>query len=215
HNPSQPAPNQCDEEVVEGDQMEVLDRVNKNDDQILAHLSPRLHQALIEACAEKRGFHAVFSNTLPVRLASAMMLPYTLPLESAVSFTIKMLEWLPDLPEDIDWMKGQIASILWYVVTNAKTKVGHHISTRLQNSTRLQKSQSLFILQAPSTYKSVKKWVRSNTSVMDLISKCEAYQRHLWLSLPLVNWNVQASLYQQDLDRGLEMKPSAVHGDQI
>ncbi|XP_038663408.1 patatin-like phospholipase domain-containing protein 2 isoform X2 [Scyliorhinus canicula] len=133
HNPSQPASNECDtaddEEVVEGDQMEVLDRVNKNDDQILAHLSPRLHQALIEACAEKRGFRQVFSNTLPVRLASAMMLPYTLPLESAVSFTIKMLEWLPDLPEDIDWMKGQIASILWYVVTNAKTKVGHHIST--------------------------------------------------------------------------------------
>lgn len=29
------------------------------------------------------------SNTLPVRLATAMMVPYTLPLESAVSFTIR------------------------------------------------------------------------------------------------------------------------------
>lgn len=29
------------------------------------------------------------SNMLPVRLATAMMVPYTLPLESAVSFTIR------------------------------------------------------------------------------------------------------------------------------
>ncbi|XP_078405059.1 patatin-like phospholipase domain-containing protein 2 [Cetorhinus maximus] len=221
-NPSQSASNECDaaddeEEAmeVEGDQMRVLNRVNKNDDQILEHLSPQLHQALIEAYAEKRGFRAVFSNMLPVRLASAMMLPYTLPLESAVSFTIKMLEWLPDLPEDIDWMKDQIASILWYFVTNAKAKLEHRLSARLQNSMRLQRTQSLFILQGPSTYKCVKKWVRSNTSVMDLISKCEAYQRHLWPSMPHVNWNVQASLYQQDFDPGLEMKPSTAHGDQI
>ncbi|XP_041052926.1 patatin-like phospholipase domain-containing protein 2 isoform X2 [Carcharodon carcharias] len=171
--------------------------------------------SLLEACAEKRRFRAVFSNMLPVRLASAMMLPYTLPLESAVSFTIKMLEWLPDLPEDIDWMKDQIASILWYFVTNAKAKLERRLSARLQNSMRLQRTQSLFIPQGPSTYKSVKKWVRSNTSVMDLISKCEAYQRHLWPSMPHVNWNVQASLYQQDFDPGLEMKPSAAHGDQI
>ncbi|XP_078076588.1 patatin-like phospholipase domain-containing protein 2 [Mustelus asterias] len=219
HNLSQPAPNKCDtaddEEVIEGDQMGVLDRINKNDDQILAHLSPRLHKALLEACAEKRGLRAVFSNTLPVRLASAMMLPYTLPLESAVSFTIKMLEWLPDLPEDIDWMKDQIASILWYFVTNAKASLEHHLSARLQNSMRLQRTQSLFILHGPSTYKSVKKWVRSNTSVMDLISKCESYQRHLWPRMPLINWNVQASLYQQDFDPGLEMKPSAAYRDQI
>ncbi|XP_062918232.1 patatin-like phospholipase domain-containing protein 2 [Mobula hypostoma] len=214
------APNQCDTfaddedfdeeaaiETAEGNQIGVRGCFSKNNDQILEHLSPRLHQALIEACAEKRGLHTVFSNLLPVRLVSAMMVPYTLPLESAVSFTIRILEWLPDLPEDIDWMKDQIANVLWYFVTNAKVKLGQHLSTRLQYDMRLQRTQSLFVLPAPSA-SSVRQWVRSNTSVMDLIVKCEQYQRHLWPSMPLVNWKPQGSFCQQDLDHGLLMKPT-------
>ncbi|XP_048463244.1 patatin-like phospholipase domain-containing protein 2 [Rhincodon typus] len=216
-SPSQSASGECDtaDDVEEDLTVQLLDRVSKKDDQILAHLSPQLHKALIEACADQRGFRAVFSNMLPVRLASILMLPYTLPLESAISFTIKMLEWLPDLPEDIDWMKGQFANILWYIATNAKAKLGHHLSTRLQCSTKLQRTQSLFISERPSPYTSVKKWIRSNTSVRDLISKCEAYQRHLWPSMLSLNWEMQASVFQDDLNSGLEMKPSIHHGDQI
>lgn len=45
--------------------------------------------ALLEACVEPRDLLTTFSNMLPVRLATAMMVPYTLPLESAVSFTIR------------------------------------------------------------------------------------------------------------------------------
>ncbi|XP_055505662.1 patatin-like phospholipase domain-containing protein 2 [Leucoraja erinacea] len=194
-------------EAAEANQMEVKGGLNKNNDEILEHLPPRLHQALIEACAEKRSFHSNFSNLLPVRLFSAMMLPYTLPVESAVSFTVRILEWLPDLPEDIDWMKDQIANVLCYFATNAKAKLGHHLSTRLPCSTRLQKTQSLLILPTSSA-SSLQQWIRSNTSVNDLILKCEQYQRYLWPSMPFVNWKLQAPTCQQDLDTGLEMKPS-------
>ena len=45
--------------------------------------------ALLEACIEPKDLLTAFSNMLPVRLATAMMVPYTLPLESAVSFTIR------------------------------------------------------------------------------------------------------------------------------
>lgn len=38
---------------------------------------------------EPRDLLTTLSNMLPVRLATAMMVPYTLPLESAVSFTIR------------------------------------------------------------------------------------------------------------------------------
>ncbi|XP_067849815.1 patatin-like phospholipase domain-containing protein 2 [Heptranchias perlo] len=222
-NPSQSASNECDAideeeetmEVVEGEQVGVIDTVNKNGDRILEHLSPRLHQALIEACAERRSILTVFSNMLPVRLVSAMMLPYTLPLESAVSFTIRILEWLPDLPQDIDWMKDQIANVLWYFITNAKARLGHRLSARLQYDMGLQRTQSLFLPQKQSTYMFVQKWVRSNTSVIDLILKCEEYQRHLWPSMPPINWQVQASGCQQDPDSGLEMKPSSPCDDQI
>lgn len=38
---------------------------------------------------EPKDLLTTLSNMLPVRLATAMMTPYTLPLESAVSFTIR------------------------------------------------------------------------------------------------------------------------------
>lgn len=38
---------------------------------------------------EPKDLLTTLSNMLPVRLATAMMMPYTLPLESAVSFTIR------------------------------------------------------------------------------------------------------------------------------
>lgn len=45
--------------------------------------------ALIEACMERRSLVQSLGNLLPVRMASAMMLPYTLPLESAMSLTLR------------------------------------------------------------------------------------------------------------------------------
>ena len=50
---------------------------------------PPAPTALLEACMEPTDLLTTLSNTLPVRLATAMMVPYTLPLESAVSFTIR------------------------------------------------------------------------------------------------------------------------------
>lgn len=50
---------------------------------------PPVPTALLEACMEPSDLLTTLSNMLPVRLAMAMMVPYTLPLESAVSFTIR------------------------------------------------------------------------------------------------------------------------------
>lgn len=45
--------------------------------------------ALMEVCAEQGGRFTGVSKLLPVRLVSAMMIPYMLPLESAISFTVR------------------------------------------------------------------------------------------------------------------------------
>ncbi|XP_016075088.1 PREDICTED: patatin-like phospholipase domain-containing protein 2 [Miniopterus natalensis] len=100
------------------------------EDHILDHLPARLNEALLEACVEPKDLLTTLSNMLPVRLATAMMMPYTLPLESAVSFTIRLLEWLPDVPEDIRWMKEQTGSICQYLVMRAKRKLGSHLPSR-------------------------------------------------------------------------------------
>ncbi|XP_015417887.1 PREDICTED: patatin-like phospholipase domain-containing protein 2, partial [Myotis davidii] len=102
------------------------------EDHILEHLPARLNEALLEACMEPKDLLTTLSNMLPVRLATAMMMPYTLPLESAVSFTIRLLEWLPDVPEDIRWMREQTGSICQYLVMRAKRKLGSRLPSRLE-----------------------------------------------------------------------------------
>lgn len=41
-----------------------------------------------------------------------------------------LLEWLPDVPEDIRWMKEQTGSICQYLVMRAKRKLGDHLPSR-------------------------------------------------------------------------------------
>ncbi|KAG7268125.1 hypothetical protein CRUP_005484 [Coryphaenoides rupestris] len=61
---------------------------------------PRVYDALVEACKERRSLLQSLGNLLPIRLASVMILPYTLPLESAMSMTISLL--LPSCSSILD-----------------------------------------------------------------------------------------------------------------
>ncbi|KAG9475617.1 patatin-like phospholipase domain-containing protein 2 isoform X2 [Eleutherodactylus coqui] len=125
-------PDEEDEESSEREEQAVEIAIAEEAEQhVFEHLPQRLNQALLEACTEKRSVYLSISNLLPVRLASALMIPYTLPLESAVSFTFRLLEWLPDVPEDIRWIKDQTQKVCHYVVRKAKKKLGSHISASL------------------------------------------------------------------------------------
>ncbi|XP_042322150.1 patatin-like phospholipase domain-containing protein 2 isoform X2 [Sceloporus undulatus] len=123
-----------DDAEEEEDQLGESTALEEAEEHILEHLPPKLNQALLEACAERRGLFAGIANLLPVRLASTLMLPYTLPLESAVSFTVRLLEWLPDVPEDIRWMKEQTRKVCHYLMRKAKKKLGSHLSARLSET---------------------------------------------------------------------------------
>ncbi|MGH0149672.1 UNVERIFIED_CONTAM: hypothetical protein FKN15_021140 [Acipenser sinensis] len=174
------------------------------EDHIFEHLPPRLHQALVEACRERRSLFSSMSNLLPVRLASAMMLPYTLPLESAVSFTVRLLEWLPDVPEDIEWMKQQSLNVLHYLLRGAKKSLSHHLSARLSYHLELHRSQSLLLpVGSGGSSELLQGWVRNNTSVMGLILKVEEYQRQLLPGMLCINLDMQASLSHERV----EMRP--------
>ncbi|MBZ3870282.1 Patatin-like phospholipase domain-containing protein 2 [Sciurus carolinensis] len=159
------------------------------EDHILDHLPARLNQALLEACVEPRDLMTTLSNMLPVRLATAMMVPYTLPLESAVSFTIRLLEWLPDVPEDIRWMKEQTGSICQYLVMRAKRKLGSHLPSRLSEQVELRRVRSLpSVPLSCATYsEALPSWVRNNLSLGDALAKWEECQRQLLLGLFCTN----------------------------
>ncbi|XP_075401283.1 patatin-like phospholipase domain-containing protein 2 [Tenrec ecaudatus] len=155
------------------------------EDHILDHLPTRLNEALLEACVEPKDLLTTLSNMLPVRLATAMMVPYTLPLESAVSFTIRLLEWLPDVPEDIRWMKEQTGSICQYLVMRAKRKLGSHLPSRLSEQLELRRAQSLpsVPLSCAAYSQALPNWMRNNLSLGDALAKWEECQRQLLLGL--------------------------------
>ncbi|XP_026558462.1 patatin-like phospholipase domain-containing protein 2 isoform X2 [Pseudonaja textilis] len=89
------------------------------DGTIFEKLPPRLHKALEEACKEKSGLYAQLSKFLPMRLMSYMMLPYTLPVESAFFVVVRLVQWFPDIPEDVQWMQGQLSQMLGSVYGRA------------------------------------------------------------------------------------------------
>ncbi|TMS05781.1 Patatin-like phospholipase domain-containing protein 2 [Larimichthys crocea] len=94
------------------------------EEHIIEHLPPTLHKALVEACMERRSLVQSLSNMLPVRMASAMMLPYTLPVESALSLTLRFfcqleLHHYQSLPSQISstslfptWVNESSSSVL-------------------------------------------------------------------------------------------------------
>ncbi|XP_052336961.1 patatin-like phospholipase domain-containing protein 2 isoform X2 [Oncorhynchus keta] len=94
------------------------------EDHIFEHLPPRLHKALVEACKERYSLGQSLSNLLPVRMATAMMLPYTFPLESALSMTVSCyyqleLRHCQSLPAQLNparllpsWVSGGSSSVL-------------------------------------------------------------------------------------------------------
>ncbi|NXK38645.1 PLPL2 protein, partial [Piprites chloris] len=113
---------------VETPKMEVLnDQLKPNpwplEKSIFESLPPRLRKALQEACKEQNGFYAQFSKFFPMRVISYLMLPYTLPVESAYSVALRLVNWFPDMPADVRWMQEQLFRIAGTVYSQAKSKL--------------------------------------------------------------------------------------------
>uniref|UniRef100_A0A671VGF8 triacylglycerol lipase n=1 Tax=Sparus aurata TaxID=8175 RepID=A0A671VGF8_SPAAU len=69
-------------------------------------LPPPIKKVFCEACQDKPGLYAKVSEMLPVRLASYMLMPYTLPVQSAYSVAQRFVEWIPEVPADVSWLAG-------------------------------------------------------------------------------------------------------------
>ncbi|XP_063145384.1 patatin-like phospholipase domain-containing protein 2 [Candoia aspera] len=192
-----------EKEKDEDDQLGESAELAEAEEHILEHLPPKLNQALLEACTERRGLFTCIANLLPVRLASTLMLPYTLPLESALSFTVRLLEWLPDVPEDIRWMKEQTQKVCHYFMRKAKKKLGSHLSARLYYHLELRKTQSLPVPLCTAYGEALPMWLRSSLSLADVMTKWEEYQRQLMLGLFCINVDLQASIFPSE---GLQMR---------
>ncbi|XP_075996888.1 patatin-like phospholipase domain-containing protein 2 [Genypterus blacodes] len=162
------------------------------EEHVVGCLPPTLHRALLEACMERRSLAQSLSNLLPVRMASAMMLPYTLPLESAVSLIVRLLEWLPYVPEDVEWIREQIIKVLKHILRQASKNISQHVSARFSCQLVLHHYRSL-----PSRISSTNlfpMWVNeSSSSVLDAFMRLDQYKRQLLSAGLFINMDLQGS----------------------
>ncbi|XP_064858999.1 patatin-like phospholipase domain-containing protein 2 [Oncorhynchus nerka] len=164
------------------------------EDHIFEHLPPRLHKALVEACKERYSLGQSLSNLLPVRMATAMMLPYTFPLESALSMTVRLLEWLPDVQEDVGWIREQVVKVLQCAVSRATKTVSNHVSANCYYQLELRHCQSLPAQLNPARL--LPSWASGgSSSVLDVISRLDQYQRQLLPGSFCVNLDLHGALY--------------------
>ncbi|KAA0724681.1 Patatin-like phospholipase domain-containing protein 2 [Triplophysa tibetana] len=198
------------EDVKRGREANDLARIEEH---IFGHLPPRVHQALLEACKERRSLSQSLSNLLPVRMASAILFPYTLPLESAVSMSIRLLEWLPDIQEDVGWIKEQTVKLLQSLVTHAGRSMSQQVSARFSYQLEFKHSQSV-----PASFSAgslLPDWISGgSSSVLDAMMRLDQYQRQLLPGLFCVNLDLRGSFStssmtekHQDVDEGLTMRP--------
>ncbi|XP_076590265.1 patatin-like phospholipase domain-containing protein 2 [Chaetodon auriga] len=181
-----------EEKTHEGEGSVTVQCSSSSEDHFIEHLPPKLHKALIEACMERRSLVQSLSNMLPVRMVSAMMLPYTLPLESAMSVTLRLLEWLPDVQEDVGWIREQILKILQRVLRQTSKSISRNISARISCQLELHHYQSL-----PSQFSSTSlfpTWVNgSSSSVLDVFTRLDQYKRQLLSGVLCINMDLQGS----------------------
>ncbi|XP_045408791.1 1-acylglycerol-3-phosphate O-acyltransferase PNPLA3 [Lemur catta] len=87
------------------------------DESILGTLSPTLTIALSKAVKERGGYMNKICNFLPIKIMSYVMLPCTLPVESAVIFAQRLATRLSDIPEDVQWLQRATSKICARVMT--------------------------------------------------------------------------------------------------
>ncbi|XP_003967745.2 patatin-like phospholipase domain-containing protein 2 [Takifugu rubripes] len=168
------------------------------EEHFIERLSPTLHKALVEACMERRSLVKTLGNMLPVRVASALMLPYTLPLESAVSFTLRFLEWLPDVQEDVGWIREQVLKVLQCVLRQASRSVFQHVSARFSCQLELHHYQSL--TSRISSANLFPTWVNgSSSSILDAFTRLDQYKNQLLSGALCINMDLQGSFRTDSL----------------
>nr|XP_020738690.1 patatin-like phospholipase domain-containing protein 3 isoform X1 [Odocoileus virginianus texanus] len=90
------------------EQEELLERLRLGalswDKSLLETLSPKLTMALRKAIRNRDGYINKIFNFLPIKIMSYVMLPCTLPVESAIAVVQRLAAWLPDMPSDIQWL---------------------------------------------------------------------------------------------------------------
>ncbi|XP_070264962.1 1-acylglycerol-3-phosphate O-acyltransferase PNPLA3-like [Myotis yumanensis] len=88
------------------------------DESILETLSPKLIAGLSEALRPRGGCWSKICRFLPVKVMSYVVLPCTLPVESALAVAQRLVQWLPDIPDDVQWLQAITSQVCSRLMTH-------------------------------------------------------------------------------------------------
>ncbi|XP_068134281.1 patatin-like phospholipase domain-containing protein 2 isoform X2 [Hyperolius riggenbachi] len=151
---------------------------------IMEKLPPVLSEVLKEACKEKGGLYNQITSLLPVRVASYLALPCTLPVESAYSMAVRLVDWFPDIPEDVRWMRS-VAGSVYRQATKRLIPYSPPVRSTLRKCFTLPSPlQHASSYLSPSRYSSIdlESWVFDFSSPLDSAAASDLQMRKL--SLP-------------------------------
>ncbi|MEE6477566.1 hypothetical protein FKM82_011553 [Ascaphus truei] len=179
------------------------------DRRIIEKLPPRLCNALHEACKEKGGLYHQISSLLPMRVVSYMVMPCTLPVESAYSLALRLVDWFPDIPDDVRWMQEQMRSVAGAVYRQARKRLLPAASSPTCRT--LRKCLSLpsplhhgYAYLSPNSFSSVdlEGWVFDFSCSSNLSGTLdpENHQQNLKSSFSSEDSGVEISFLNEDLD---------------
>nr|KAF6277545.1 patatin like phospholipase domain containing 3 [Pipistrellus kuhlii] len=94
------------------------------DESLLETLPPQLIAGLSEALKPRGGCLSKLCSLLPVKVMSYVMLPWTLPVESAVAVVQRLVLWLPHIPDDVQWLQSMTAQVCSRLVTHLLPRSG-------------------------------------------------------------------------------------------
>ncbi|XP_008579765.1 PREDICTED: patatin-like phospholipase domain-containing protein 3 [Galeopterus variegatus] len=124
------------------------------DDSILETLSPKLTTVMTGAMKHRDGYVSKICSFLPIRILSYVMLPCTLPVESAIAFIQRLVMWFPDIPKDIQWLQGVTpqlcAQMMMYLFPASRPRVS--ASCRQASPPRLEHSWTPYSPGDPDTH---------------------------------------------------------------
>ncbi|XP_066525832.1 patatin-like phospholipase domain containing 3 isoform X3 [Hoplias malabaricus] len=100
------------------------------DEQLVNNLPTPIKKVFCEACQEKHGLFSQLTGLLPVRVASYMLMPCTLPVESAYSAVQRFVEWIPEVPADARWIYQVVGSVYKHVWKGVSSNPGSGIPMR-------------------------------------------------------------------------------------
>uniref|UniRef100_A0A6I8P197 PNPLA domain-containing protein n=2 Tax=Ornithorhynchus anatinus TaxID=9258 RepID=A0A6I8P197_ORNAN len=86
-------------------------------------VSPELEKALRKACEEDKRLFARFSRSLPGHVLTYLTLPCILPLQYVYFRTQRFVQWLPDLPDDMVWMAGELKVFSCFIFSRLRARL--------------------------------------------------------------------------------------------